>query len=291
MEEAEGRKRKKAALRKQESETRRKEGMVAGIAQSLNIPNASSQISQAIYEYVRMLMGISKKSRSSDSPDASMPASPSEAEMKSWIDRREDREGFIQTAVDKAMRNYIASKPRGFKPNRKQTRTIERDAAQRARNSSRLKPVKFVSRVDLKTLNRYAHSWAIKCEAALSMAGFSRCTFDWDAGYDSPWNTSMSSILIEQWLKCYDAMGTRSFSIISKDNTAENREGILHRWFTNKKVDYRKQNKRDILMRTAEGREQIKTNNAHSKKLVSRRRAKSAVSSLLILQLSRHIIS
>lgn len=112
------------------------------------------------------------------------------------------------------------------------------------------------------------------------MAGFPRCTFDWEAGFESPWNSSISTIILDQWVKCFDARGARSFNITASDNKPGNREEILRRWFANKKSDYRKQSKREVLMKTPGGREKIAADKAYSKKLVSRRRTKNSVSNL-----------
>ncbi|EGF98409.1 uncharacterized protein MELLADRAFT_95688 [Melampsora larici-populina 98AG31] len=281
FEETQGRKRQKAAMRQEATEARHRNAMMAEIADAPNVPNAASQISQAIYECVRMLMGISRKSRSGqleqNTVDPSLPLAPTVEEMNEWVNRQNDREEFIDSKIKKAMRAYIASKPQGFKPNRKQVRTVKRDAAERARNKHKLMPVKFLSRMDLSSSYKYSHSWGTKCEAALALAGFTRCTFDWRAGYDTPWNSTMSSIIIEQWLKCFNASGARSYSIISSDNTSGNREELLRRWFTNKKKQYGDQCKQNILMTTAEGREKLKIDKAHAKKVVKRRKAKAAI--------------
>ncbi|EGF97512.1 uncharacterized protein MELLADRAFT_85111 [Melampsora larici-populina 98AG31] len=281
FEESENRKRKKAARRREETEDRHRDAMMANLADAPDIPNSASQISQAIYEYVRMLMGISRKSRSvvsdKNTDDPTLPPPPTETEMNAWTTRREDREESIKSAIEKAMRKYIASKPAGFKPNRKQKRTVERDAAERARSKFKSTAVAFTSRLKHSSSSRYPHSWGLKCEAAFAMAGFPRCTFDWEAGYESPWNSSISTIILDQWVKCFDARGARSFNIIASDNKPGNREEILRRWFTNKKSDYRKQSKREVLMKTPGGPEKIAADKAYSKKCVSRRRTKNTI--------------
>ncbi|EGG06656.1 uncharacterized protein MELLADRAFT_86507 [Melampsora larici-populina 98AG31] len=278
LEESMKRQRKKAGLRMETSEGRRRDAMLADIANAHDTPKAASQISQAIYEYTRMLMGISRKSRMSNNDhDSTLPPPPSDDEMKAWVNRQEDREEVIRKAMERGMRKYLAKKPDNFKPNRTQIRTVEKDAADRARLTIKLKPVKFTSRLDHKSSCRYAHNWGTKCEGALALAGFPRCTFDWEAGYDSPWNSSVSAIIISQWVKCFDAKGARAFAIVGSDNTDLNRDEVLRRWFKNKKGDYRKQTRNEILIRTSQGRAKVEADKAYSKKVISRRRGKAKI--------------
>ncbi|EGF98449.1 uncharacterized protein MELLADRAFT_118530 [Melampsora larici-populina 98AG31] len=114
-------------------------------------------------------------------------------------------------------------------------------------------------------------------DAALALAGFGRCTFDWGAGYDTPWNSSMASIIISEWVKCFNSRGARAFGVVAKDNTQSNREELLRRWFTNKKTNYTQQKKDETLMQTEEGKKQVEANRTRAKKLVNRRRAKSNI--------------
>ncbi|EGG06753.1 uncharacterized protein MELLADRAFT_106196 [Melampsora larici-populina 98AG31] len=84
FEESKSCQRKKAARSREETKSRRRDAMMADLADAPDIPNAASQISQAIHEYVQMLMGISRKSQSIGSnknSDPTLPPPPSQTEM------------------------------------------------------------------------------------------------------------------------------------------------------------------------------------------------------------------
>ncbi|EGF98507.1 uncharacterized protein MELLADRAFT_113495 [Melampsora larici-populina 98AG31] len=88
FEESKSRQRKKAARSREETKSRRRDAMMADLADAPDIPNAASQISQEIHEYVQMLMGISRKSQSIGSnknSDPTLPPPPSQTEMNTWI--------------------------------------------------------------------------------------------------------------------------------------------------------------------------------------------------------------
>ncbi|EGF99523.1 uncharacterized protein MELLADRAFT_112656 [Melampsora larici-populina 98AG31] len=274
------RKRKRRANRKKLTEVRHRDKDIGKVADSHPIPKPATPIARAIYEFTRMVMGIPRRGLMSVlDPDAcqKFPSSPTEEEQQAWLSRKQRRENFIRDAQDKAMDKYLRKKPEGFKPNRKQRQMVEHDSAEEANLKKPMRPVTFTSRIACGGRTRYAHHFGTQCEAALAMAGFPRCTFDWDGSWDSPWNSGTSSIILASWSKAYDANGAKEFGIISSDNTAANREEVLRRWFSNKGSKVREEVKHVDLMKTPMGREQMKEHVAKVQKRTIKKRNKEKI--------------
>lgn len=267
------RKKKKKAARLKKKAEQRRSALVGNLAASHETP-ASTGLSRALQEWIRFMLGVSRKSKAS--VDSKLPLAPTDEERKQWMDRKRSREAKIDAAIDKAMKRYIAKKQKKdpkFKPNQTQIATVEKDAASEVMSSDPLKPVTFSSQLSFTTRSKYSHLWGSKCEGALALAGFPRCTLDWEAGYDTPWNSAMTSILIQQWVKCYDANGAKGFGISHDENTSQNQEEIVRRWVENQVVNYRRQIRDDELKQTEVGRKQVDDQKAMEKKKESRRRA------------------
>ncbi|EGF98228.1 uncharacterized protein MELLADRAFT_96069 [Melampsora larici-populina 98AG31] len=278
FEEKVARRKKKEALRKKQKAKRVQTAMVSNLAAGSTIPSAATSLSRALHEWIRFMMGIVRKSKSIK--DSDLPPSPSNEERKQWMDRKEEREATITKAINRALRRYNAKqlkKNPDFKANPTQLLTVEKDAAAEEMLSNPMKAVKFTSTLSFVSRVKYTHLWGKKCEGALALAGFPRCTFDWEAGYDTPWNSTMSSILIQQWMKCYKGNGVRGFGISASDNTPENQDEVVRRWFLNQRGNYREQLRVQELLQTPAGELQVQTNKADAKIKASKKRAHSKI--------------
>lgn len=122
-----------------------------------------------------------------------------------------------------------------------------------------------------------------KCEGVLALARFPRCTLDWEAVYNSPWNASMIAILIQEWVKCYDGHGCRAFGILPAENVPEDQEQIVKRWFENQHAKYRSQVQQNAMLQTAAGKKIVEDNQAMAKKRETQRQAVSKVSQFWIM--------
>lgn len=250
------------------------------MANSHATPRAATALARALQEYVKMLLGVYRKQRSpsSSSSEPSLPEPPTVDEVRAWATRQESRQESINNAMERAVKKYLSKKPADFKPNRTQIRTVEKDAAQKAMLSAPLKPVRFVSRLSLTVGSRYDHRWGTQCEAALAMAGFTRCTFDWNGRPDSAWNTAMTRIILQEWEKCHEAHGTKAFGIRSAENTSANRLEIVRRWCENQAPKFRDQEKLNVMSQTPEGKVRAAQLREMSRSRDRRRRAKTKVS-------------
>ncbi|EGG06209.1 uncharacterized protein MELLADRAFT_87356 [Melampsora larici-populina 98AG31] len=275
------RKKRKAANLKVLTQIRHRDEGIGKIAGSHPIPKAATPLARAIQEFARMLMGIPRKARGSsaleDAAVQKLPDPPSETERHDWETRRQRRENYIREAQEKAMEKYLSKKPGGFKPNQKQKKMVEKDAAESATLKKPMQPVIFKSRVLHNTRTRYPHHFITQCEATLAMAGFPRCTFDWEASYDTPWNSATSTILLSHWLKAYEANDASKFGITVKDNTPSNREEVLRRWVFNKGTDYREQTRNCKLMETPAGQRILSDNITIAQTATSKRRNRSKI--------------
>lgn len=286
--EAADRKRKRSKLLKHKKEERRRAAMISKVSESQQTPKAATALARAIQEYVKMLLGVPRGSPFSESPDETkkLPDPPTIDEQGKWLNRERDHQDYIQKAIDSEMKKYMTKKKKktpDFKPNRKQIRTVEKDAAEYAMQLKPLRPVPFLSRISMAGSLRYDRSWGTQCEAELAIAGFPRCTFDWASKLDSPWNSAMSKIILQQWEKCYEARGaTRFFGIVATENTPANRVEILRRWCENQASKYRDQTRRIELVKTPEGKKQVAQINEINQSRVRRRRAQSNVSKMVL---------
>ncbi|EGG12453.1 uncharacterized protein MELLADRAFT_88992 [Melampsora larici-populina 98AG31] len=280
LSDVEARKQTRAAFLAEQSSIRKRNVVIGKTSGAHPTPKAATPLARALYKYTRMMMGVPQKSSSSSSSSGSfdggptLPDPPNEDELRNWTTCESNRQVLIETAMEKAKTKYLARKPPGFVPNRTQIRTVEKDAAEMALASKPLRPVQFTSRLVFASQNSYAMSWAISCEGALARAGFPRCTFDWQASYDLPWNLAMSAIIQQEWAKCFNANGARSFGILARENSLANRDEIIRRWFVNKASKFESQIKRTKLMESEDGRKKVQENEAISKSMLCRRNRK-----------------
>lgn len=277
MQEKADRKRKKKALRKQRQEERRLEAMIGTASNSNPSLKAASPLARAIHEYTKMLMGMPRKNPGSDLQDPTLPEPPTDEEHQAWKERKSRRQKLMTDAIEKAKRKYLLKHPAGFKPNKTQIRTLEKDTVEKTLTKHPMQPVQFNSRISSNFRFKYSPASGSQCEGALALAGFPRCTFDWGASPESPWNSSTSSIILEQWVKCYNLGGAGAYPILEKDNTPENRQLILKRWLENKSPQYRTQTKRANLMKTPEGRQTVANKDANAASMASKRRGKDKI--------------
>lgn len=140
-----------------------------------------------------------------------------------------------------------------------------------------MRPVVFTSRILSNARSRYPHHFAAQCEGSLAMAGFPRCTFDWEASYDTPWNSTTATIILSHWVKAYNANGARDYGILVQDNTAANREEVLRRWCGNKGTKYRQQSRNVELIKTPEGRKKLDDNISIAQRMANKRRNKEKI--------------
>ncbi|EGG04549.1 uncharacterized protein MELLADRAFT_108347 [Melampsora larici-populina 98AG31] len=146
FEETVARKKKKKAARTKRKQEEKRAALVGELAAGHETPSAGTGLSRALQEWLRFMMGISRKSKSTQ--DSDMPKSPTDEERKGWMDRKKNWEALITKAIDKAKEKYIARKTKKdpkFKPKATQILAIEKDAADEAMLTNPLKPVSFVS--------------------------------------------------------------------------------------------------------------------------------------------------
>lgn len=227
-----------------------------------------------------MLMGMPRKNPGSDLQDPTLPEPPTDEEQQAWKERKSRRQNLITDAIEKAKRRYLAKHPAGFKPNKTQIRTLEKDTVEKTLTKHPMQPVRFNSRINSDFRFKYSPASGSQCEGALALAGFPRCTFDWGASPESPWNSSISSIILEQWVKCSNSGGAGAYPILERDNTPENQQLILKRWLENKSPQYRTQTKRANLMKTPEGRQTVAKKAQIAASMASKRRGKDKVKHL-----------
>ncbi|EGG12439.1 uncharacterized protein MELLADRAFT_89003 [Melampsora larici-populina 98AG31] len=272
------RKRKRAVQLKVLTQIRHQNAEIWKIAAQHPIPKPSTPLARAIHEFAKLLMGIPRKARGSSAlsgfEETKLPDPPSEEEHQAWETQKQGREDYICQAQDKAMEKYIAKKLPGFQPNQKQRKTVEKDASEMATLKKPMQPVIFTSQILNRGRSRYPHHFGKQCEAALAMAGFPRCTFDWEASYNTPWNTTTATIILAHWVKTYDANGAREFGILTSDNTAANHEEVLRRWCTNKAPKFRDQTRNGVLLQNPAGRKKLEENLLKTQGIISKRRMK-----------------
>jgi len=267
----------KEARRKKARTERHREQFVGKLVESDKTPTAATALARALQEWLKFMLGVPRRTKDTE---ADLPDAPTEDEKKTWIERGENRQALLKKAIDSAVRKYIKKQMKkvpNFTPNAAQTKAVETEAAEEFMMTGPMNPVKFTSRLSVISLPKYSHLWGTQCEAALALAGFPRCTFDWLAVSHSPWNTSMLSILIQGWVKCFDGGGVKGFGVNREENTPGNRELIVQRWVENQRGKYRLQRRQNEMKKTTEGFQQVMEDVAISRSRNSRRKALSKV--------------
>jgi hypothetical protein len=193
------------------------------------------KLSVAIIDYVKLLLGITRKPRGAKITSvSSLPVPPSEEEIETWVQRKHHARQITDQAASKALSRYTKKYPDATP---RTLELVEKDAIEEAQ--SKLKPVQFQSLVsNKKPGGRYSSDVAHSCEAALAHAGFTRLTFDWNSSFKSRWNEAVSRIILQEWQKTYLCGDADDYLINAHQVTAHNKNLILERWFENKKLKY-----------------------------------------------------
>ncbi|EGF98172.1 uncharacterized protein MELLADRAFT_96112 [Melampsora larici-populina 98AG31] len=128
------RKRKRHTFPKKQTESRHQNTAIGKVAQAHLVPKAATPLARAIHDFARMLLGIPRKAKNSlvvdDDAAPSLPDPPTDEEPHNWESRNQVGETLIRNAQEKAMRKYLSKKPPNFKPNQKQRKMVEKDAAE-----------------------------------------------------------------------------------------------------------------------------------------------------------------
>ena len=245
--------------------------------ESHKAPTAATALARALQEWLKFMLGVPQRSKDTK---ADLPDAPTADEKKSWIKSGENRQALVKKAIDSALRKYIkrqTKKITDFAINPAQTLAVETEAAAQFMTTDPMMPVRFTSRLSIVSRPKYSHLWGSQCEAALALAGFPRCTFDWLAVSHSPWNTATLNILIQGWVKCFDGNGVKGFGVNREENTAGNRELIVQRWVENQRGKYRLQQRHNEMKKTTKGFQQVMEDVEITKSRDSQRRALSKV--------------
>ncbi|EGF97329.1 uncharacterized protein MELLADRAFT_85863 [Melampsora larici-populina 98AG31] len=200
----------------------------AGVRQSA--PLHTEQISIAIADYAKLLLGIARKTQGTKR--SNLPHPPTADEISSWEQRKKDRRGFIERRIEKALNKYLDKTPN---PKKSQLALIEAEATKLA--TEKLKPTPFLSQLDsFSPSSKYSTSVAASCEAALALAGFPRCTFIWTHTLKCKWNEAMYIIILQEWEKCYRRGDADDYHINVNHVTSDKMRLIFEQWYDNKRT-------------------------------------------------------
>lgn len=231
--EDEERRQKRTAIRAKNTTKRHAERRLDLCARGESALSQFEQLSLSIQDFHKLVLGIFRKTRGQNNKPT-LPAPPSVDEIKAWTQRKRDRRAIIDNQVKRALEEFRRKHP---KPHSNQLAQVEADAARAAK--SKIKPVKFTSRVAIQNSGvKYSNGVASTCEAALALAGFNRCTFDWTSSLKTEWNEAMSTILLQEWEKCYKRGDADEYLILDSQVTSENKFQIFKRWYSYKRREY-----------------------------------------------------
>ncbi|EGG01022.1 uncharacterized protein MELLADRAFT_92743 [Melampsora larici-populina 98AG31] len=196
----------------------------------------------AIHHYNNMLLGIVRK-RKGRKGNRSLPPPPSDDEYRAWDRRKVERRRLVDESVKKARARYLRKNPQAPTA---QLAKVGDHAAQRA--ISEIPPVKFSSLVALRNSGGlYSTTVASTCEGTLALSGFSRFTYDWTDSIKSKWNEAISSLILQEWEKCYKRGDADDYDIDVNQVTPKNTRQVLDRWFNTKAREYVTQCNKETL--------------------------------------------
>lgn len=226
-------KRKRKNRRAKETKHRHSAKRLEKYARVKQTPSQHNAMSIAIQDYVKLLIGVQRKGRTVKSC-GTLPDPPSAEECLAWEQRRLAKRKYIEKAMNIARERYLQTHSSAKE---KHIFMVEANAAEEA--NSKIQPIDFLSRVPLRNPRlKYSIQEAKTCEAALALAGFSRCTFDWHSPLKTTWNKAVSTLILQQWDKCYRRGGADEYAIDTHLVTPENEFLILERWYENRRQKY-----------------------------------------------------
>ncbi|EGF97288.1 uncharacterized protein MELLADRAFT_86098 [Melampsora larici-populina 98AG31] len=187
----------------------------------------------AIQHYHNILLGIVRKGKGRKGHRL-LPPPPSDDEYSTWDKRKIERRRIIDKSVAQAQARYRRKHPQAHPA---QLTKVGDHAAEDA--LSTIPPVKFTSLVALRNSGvHYSTTVASTCEGALALSGFTRFTYDWTDTIKSRWNEAVSSIILQEWEKCYKRGDADDYDIDTNHVTAKNLRQVLDRWFSTKAREY-----------------------------------------------------
>ncbi|EGG10250.1 uncharacterized protein MELLADRAFT_94595 [Melampsora larici-populina 98AG31] len=171
-------------------------------------PSKNEQLSICIQDYFKLILGVTRKARG-EKKTSTLPSPPSDKEITAWEQRKHDRKRTIAKQVSKERERFLKY---NSAPKRAELKMIDETATKKA--VEKLKP------------------------AALASGGFPRCTFDWQYSLQSKWNEAMSTIMLQEWEKCYNRGDASRYLINSEHVTSINKFRIFERWYNTQRANF-----------------------------------------------------
>lgn len=237
--------------------------------------SASTGLTTAVQEFARALLGLP---RQANSPTSSMidvnkitqhhlPEEAQITEVNSWTNYSKNRSEYLDSTIREKMAARLALNPKASPAAKEELKKqVTKDVV--ADYHKRTPPAKFVSRVAQTTasVQTYERSKLAIAEANLAACGFPRLTFQWTSSLSTPWNSAVLNSLVACWLECHNARGVPAcFDIPPSTKTPKLAKEILTRWLSNKRAQFRQQQKEKELFSTPEGRQKYVKKKVESK--------------------------
>lgn len=242
-----------------------------------------------MYEYLRCLLGIPRQASDSDPTsiqslrDHQLPTRPTPLEIDDWTSRDSRRRDYIKTAVEKKVTNYTTKNPRCKSAQLDTIKKLATEEAAKAFDSAH-RPPRFQSRIrsNNAAVVSYNSEWLSRAEAAFSRLGWPRITVDWPNALTTPWNRAFMNTVLVSFGECYKSGGIpQSFTIPASVDVPKWSQAFLHRWLSNKRSKFARDQKDNEALATAQGTQDLFQKVKDSKDRAAVKRAKSKVRSAL----------
>jgi hypothetical protein len=225
--------------------------------------STSTGLTSALHEWARALLGLP---RQTSSPNSSMidinhmalhhlPAEAEITEVDAWANASKNRSDYLDSTIKTKMAARLAANPKASPAAKEELKKqITKEVV--ADYHRRTPPPKFISRVAQTTasVHTYDRSRLSIAEANLAKCGFPRLTLQWTSALATPWNSAVIDSLVASWLECYNARGVpAAYNIPHSDETPKLAKEILTKWLSNKRRQFRQEEKDKELVSTEEG--------------------------------------
>jgi hypothetical protein len=184
-----------------------------------------------------------------------LPAEAEITEVDAWTNTSKNRSEYLDSNIKTKMAARLAANPKASPAAKEELKKqITKEVV--ADYHRRTPPPKFISRVAPTTasVHTYDRSRLSIAEANLAKCGFPRLTLQWTSALATSWNSAVIDSLVASWLECYNSRGVPAlYNIPHSDETPKLAKEILTKWLSNKRRQFRQEEKDKELISTEEG--------------------------------------
>jgi len=207
--------------------------MVSRAARNLGVPPSSSGISKSILDWINTLLRM-------DANHDSLPDPPTGSELKSMKEYHSNKKTTISREINDSLTNHSCLNSTSRVQQLAQS-LVRRDAIRQI-NYSQVQAPASSSITPTSLIQKHDDMWVQNARTLILNSGIPRLTYHWEQSPTSPWNSSVTAILLKTWTQCHEGGGTATYSIDERHNQPDIILAIINWWLNSRRAVWKKNN-------------------------------------------------